>query len=240
MTVGPLLPCTAWQGTVDTLLNWNAAFDILLDALRTVASDFCFQYIDGFQYPTDDTASADDHLSASGTFEALQKKANIVSAFCIIFGLDIATAKLRTFHLRWGKTSTPLQRRTRRLMLLTHYLYTRDDGRPNASLWLATELQSTAWEDVPPVVLGSPLGHAIPGQGYPQPHNRTAWINFRSTYHPLWHEVKQVVLQRSEFPSLLYLMIANWPLATYRLLDIKANRLIKKMFKFPTSFPTYI
>ena len=36
-----------------------------------------------------------------GTFKALQKKANIVSTFYIIFGLDIATAKLRTFHLRW-------------------------------------------------------------------------------------------------------------------------------------------
>ena len=92
----------AGQGTVDAPLNWNAVFDILLDALRTVTSEFCFQDIDGFRYPTDDTAAADDLLSTCGTFKALQKKANIVSAFCIVFGLDIATAKLRTFRLRWG------------------------------------------------------------------------------------------------------------------------------------------
>ena len=96
-----LVQLGAGQGTVDAPLNWNAMFDILLDALRTVTSDFCFQDIDGFQYPIDVTA-AEDLLSACGTFKALQKKANIVSAFYIIFGLDIATAKLRTFHLRWG------------------------------------------------------------------------------------------------------------------------------------------
>ena len=86
----------AGQGTVDAPLNWNAVFDILLDALATVPSDYRFHDIDCLQHSTVDTAAADDLLSACGTLQALQHKADIVSAFCIIFGLDIATTKLRT------------------------------------------------------------------------------------------------------------------------------------------------
>ena len=92
----------AGQGTVDAPLNWNAVFDILLDALATVPTDYRFHDIDCLQHYTVDTAAADDLLSACGTLQALQHKADIVSAFCIIFGLDIATTKLRTFHLQWG------------------------------------------------------------------------------------------------------------------------------------------
>ena len=56
---------------------------------------------------------------------------------------------------------------------------------------------------------------------------------------PCANEVKQAVLEHCVFPSLLYQMkFAYWPLATYRLLDVKVNTLIKKMCKFPTSFPT--
>ena len=70
---------------------------ILLDALATVPSHYRFHEIDCLQHLTVDTAAADDLLSACGTLQALQHKADIVSAFCIIFGLDIATTKLRTF-----------------------------------------------------------------------------------------------------------------------------------------------
>lgn len=47
-------------------------------------------------------------LSTCSTIEALRTKAEIVSAFCIIFGLDIATLKLRTFHISWGNENRGL------------------------------------------------------------------------------------------------------------------------------------
>ena len=53
-------------------------------------------------------AGADDLLSTCGTLEGLRQKAEVVSAFCIIFGLDIATSKLRTYHVRWGNENTDL------------------------------------------------------------------------------------------------------------------------------------
>ena len=66
-------------------------FAILLDALATVPSHYRLHDIDCFQHYTVDTAAADDLLSACGTLKAQQHKADIVSAFCIIFGLDIAS-----------------------------------------------------------------------------------------------------------------------------------------------------
>ena len=150
-------------------------FDILLDSLRTITSDFCFQDIVGFQYPTDDIA-ADDLLSACGTFKALQKKANIVSAFCIIFGLDIATAKLRTFHLRW-------ERKPRRCC--------RGGRDGNASETPDTLLVHTGRCQAQHVTLARDgvMKHVMGVhwdmryRGHPQPHNRTARISHRSSHH---------------------------------------------------------
>ena len=53
-------------------------------------------------------AAADDLLSTCGSLDCLQLKAEVVSAFCIIFGLNIATNKLRTYHVRWGNKNTDL------------------------------------------------------------------------------------------------------------------------------------
>ena len=48
-------------------------------------------------YPVSDIAYAYDLLSGMSSLSGLQVKAKIVSAFAIVFGLDIAKAKLRSF-----------------------------------------------------------------------------------------------------------------------------------------------
>ena len=45
----------AEQGNIDAPLNWNAVFDILLDALAAVPSNFHFHDIDCLQKFTVDT-----------------------------------------------------------------------------------------------------------------------------------------------------------------------------------------
>ena len=56
---------------------------------------------------------------------------------------------------------------------------------------------------------------------------------------PCSPEIKQAVLERCIYLSLIYQMkFAKWPLAKYRDLDKKVNALIKKITKFPNSFPT--
>ena len=46
----------------------------------------------------------DDLVTPSATLELLQKKADIISAFCIIFGVDIAIKKLRSYVANWAAT----------------------------------------------------------------------------------------------------------------------------------------
>ena len=89
------------QGDVTSPTCWAAIFDILLTALhmddqnqRTnqhVAADSNRGYAAG------ETAYADDLLSRARTPEALQRKADIVSTFCLIMGLQLSTSKLRRF-----------------------------------------------------------------------------------------------------------------------------------------------
>ena len=89
------------QGDVTSPTCWAAIFDILLTALhmdmkvathnRHVSSGSNNGYMEG------ETAYADDLLSCARTQEALQRKADIVSTFCMVVGLQLSTTKLRRF-----------------------------------------------------------------------------------------------------------------------------------------------
>ena len=49
----------------------------------------------------------DDQITQSATLESLHKKADIISAFCIIFEVDIAIHKLRSYIVNWSSVSIP-------------------------------------------------------------------------------------------------------------------------------------
>ena len=92
------------QGDIPSPCNWNAFFDILLTALSSASTQpFSTRSQDHLIRTTQDTAYADDLLSISATTVGLQAKADIVSAFCIIFGMDIAASKLRAVQIHWGQ-----------------------------------------------------------------------------------------------------------------------------------------
>ena len=44
----------------------------------------------------------DELITPSATLESLQRKADIISAFCIIFKVDIAIQKLRAYVANWS------------------------------------------------------------------------------------------------------------------------------------------
>ena len=90
------------QGDTPSPTNWNAAFDILLRALEAANLHPFFIRSGPNLHPVQDTAYADDLFSISARREGLQLKADIVSAFAGIFGIKIATTKLRTFAKCWG------------------------------------------------------------------------------------------------------------------------------------------
>jgi hypothetical protein len=90
------------QGDVLSPSCWGAIFDILLTMLELDAKDREARWIRGTsnrRYRMRETAYADDLLSYANTSQELQRKADIVSAFCLVMGLQISTTKLRRFVL---------------------------------------------------------------------------------------------------------------------------------------------
>jgi hypothetical protein len=84
--------------------------DILLTGLRQAApGDFVLEQSSGEQYIAPDLSYADDLITLSSTREAIQVKAEVVSAMAICLGLDIAVTKFRTCAMVPGKSPPPLQ-----------------------------------------------------------------------------------------------------------------------------------
>ena len=98
------------QGDIPSPLLWVAALDTLLTLLRKHKSEFKTQDLSGQAHPVETIAYADDLLSIESTLEALQKKAHLISAWCILTGIEISSTKLRTFGVHWGvkKKDKPL------------------------------------------------------------------------------------------------------------------------------------
>ena len=91
------------QGDTPSPTNWNASLDVLLRALHAIDPTPFMVRTENKLSHQEDTAYADDLFSISARREGLQKKADIVSAFTIIFGLKIAIHKLRSFAKCWGE-----------------------------------------------------------------------------------------------------------------------------------------
>ena len=72
------------QGDIPFPLLWVAALDTLLTLLRKHKSEFKTQDLSGQSHPVETIAYADDLLSIESTMEALQAKAHLISAWCII------------------------------------------------------------------------------------------------------------------------------------------------------------
>jgi hypothetical protein len=102
------------QGDVTSPTCWVAVMDILLTALRQHDLLVCSTRYRGnghHMYNSEETSYADDLESLCSSPGELQAKADIVSAFCILAGLQLSHGKLRRVmqaHIPDGTPSTPL------------------------------------------------------------------------------------------------------------------------------------
>ena len=85
------------QGLTDSPTKWNLIFDIIATGLRLLNSqENDPTYVgaeDNDMYEHQDILYADDHKAASASADLLQKKAELVSAFCIVLGLRLSQKK---------------------------------------------------------------------------------------------------------------------------------------------------
>eukprot|EP01041_Mallomonas_annulata_P013654 gene13654-biopygen6774 len=95
------------QGDVLSPLCGNALFDILLVMLEKCDHlPYLCREAAGQLYDAGETAFADDMESTTATNAGMQAKANVVSAFCLIFGLKISPTKLRRYFHDWSNNVT--------------------------------------------------------------------------------------------------------------------------------------
>ena len=102
------------QGDVTSPTCWIAVMDILLTALRQhdqLGSGTHYRGDGTYMYTSEETSYADDLESICSSPEELQSKADIVSAFCILAGLQLSHGKLRRVmqaHIPLDTPATPL------------------------------------------------------------------------------------------------------------------------------------
>jgi hypothetical protein len=102
------------QGDVTSPTCWIAIMDILLTALRQhdlLAAGTRYRGDNTQMYNSEETSYADDLESLCASPQELQSKADIVSAFCILAGLQLSHGKLRRVmqaHIPQDTPSTPL------------------------------------------------------------------------------------------------------------------------------------
>ena len=95
------------QGAPPSAIHWVAFFDILTRTFEVL--DYKTIQIRTFGWTlgaAQDVAFVDDLQSIAPTAEVLQHKADIVSAFAIIFGTELSVKKLRYLVAHFGENGT--------------------------------------------------------------------------------------------------------------------------------------
>jgi len=96
------------QGDPLSPLIFACCLDPLLCALADVAGgEFFVQGLRQVSRAVPNIAYVDDAISITGSFQALQAKADIMSAFAMVINIELSLKKLRTFAVQWGNPSRP-------------------------------------------------------------------------------------------------------------------------------------
>ena len=208
------------QGDTPSPTNWNAAFDILLRALESANTHPFLTRTGSTLHPMQDTAFADDLFSLSARKEGLQLKADIVSAFAGIFGIKIATTKLRTFAKCWGTEPSGWSHGDYNLIV-------RDEK------WESVEVpvQYANLRGIDSVFRY--LGVHIDSNNLCNQQHRLLLRQIRDTTNTAWHKnaspetidmaITTSLHRKISFPA----KFMPWPLSKLRLLDPPLNKLLK-------------
>ena len=98
------------QGGVDSALVFVLFIDILLCAIDIAMDNsdrFYLSDIDGNLLPSAPIGYIDDLIHSTATAKGLQRVADVVSGFCLFFGMDLNTTKFRAYALNWGNPNCP-------------------------------------------------------------------------------------------------------------------------------------
>jgi ribonuclease HI len=91
------------QGDNQAAISFNCVTDILLVALSNERlNPIAFSTHDGECIDQESSAYVDDITSLHGTIEGIQREADIISAYCQLFGFELSFNKLKAYRIQWG------------------------------------------------------------------------------------------------------------------------------------------
>ena len=214
------------QGDVPSSHCFISVFDILYRAISIYEQTFYFVQFHGHLHPAYDTGYVDDLVCIGDTLDSLQRKADIMSAFCIVFGLDIAVKKLRTFFLQWDSEAPSL---------------------PSCQIHLHhTDSDTVVPVDLSPTGTFKYLGSYIDSNGssdtnFDIVHNRasSALSIISPKLGPNNEKIKCTLM--SLYPQALYILgFCNDNLQRYNKIDTIFRKFFRQQTKHLPSFPTIL
>lgn len=220
------------QGDVSSPLNWIAFFDILLCALDMDKEDRPLLRAKGGLHRARDTGYADDLVSVMTTLQGLQNKADVVSAFAIIFGLDIAIAKLRACKVEWGQECP--QKATADNLKVHTYGWLEEEAQLVPLLTQATRTTSEALK-----YLGVLFDFANDDSSS-HSHISSMLQHKLNTLHSRGcnKELKLEAIVYSLYPKARYpAKLAGWRLRDYHSIDKIFSTAFRRILQLPRSFP---
>ena len=216
------------QGDVTSSTIWACFLDILLTMLHndSLKNPSLLYGEHGRQYHMQEIAYVDDIESSTLSATAMQRKADIVSAFCIITGIQLSYSKLRR--------SLTVRPKTDSISFLKEFLPMNVHIKP----WTAQ--QTKVKHDQFTEYLG--IKNDLQGQPFVTQFDDTS-IQLKQFVHQLTlssasARVKLDVLVKSVYPAIQYQMrIANYPYEQYKQLDKTVYPLLKQITLSPPTYP---
>jgi len=140
------------QGNIDSPLVWTAFMDVLLCALSSLRDNQFYIRTQDCQGDgltcVQDIAFVDDLISLTSRVAGLQAKADVVCAFFLVFGMDSARIKFRTFQVEWGSEYTDVDDRgiphKPSLATASKYILIHKEG------WKARKVRLQTYRTAPP------------------------------------------------------------------------------------------
>jgi len=188
--------------------------------------EFLIQALSQVSIPVPDIVYVDDAISVTGSFEALQAKADVMSAFAMVINIELSLKKLRTFAVQWG-----------------------NDGRPeHKNLTVHVRQKACGWSPVDVPLLGDGEFTHLGVTYNMDLRNSTLFKKAEATIEKLG---TRVVLSRMSpdtkrmvFESCIFMKVAYyakfspWDLAEFRRLDQRVSRFYRLISRNRATFPT--
>ena len=202
------------QGDTPSALMWNLFEDILLVALSNcLVGKTSFLKYDGGSICQQSSAFVDDLTSFRGTYEGIQAEADIISAFCIIYGIELSLNKLQAIRIQWGNEYLPGEQ----------YILVHTAGWAPHRIPLVSD---GAYKTLGMTIDSNPVSFTQFNIVRQQLQTSLALV----MKAPVSNDAKITIIKSSIFPKVIYTAkLAAWTLQQFRDIDKIFSRVFRKL-----------